>query len=783
MYFRVLTFAFLLCFFTFVPRAASAACVNPVGEAGTIIYDAESAAMQYCNGAGWVAFLKPGQGALTPPTSGYFVATSASDLAVSSNMGGLAGANAECLLQLESSDWLGKAGAMAAGQLHAENVRAWLCDNTACQNMASSTSYRLASTIDPAVGGFLVTSTANGYYPDDGNGWNGGSAFGQYLEIVTGRGTNNLPFNNRTCNNWTTATGNMTVGVTDTGFYPERLFKFTRSCASYWWPSNTSIVCMVGLQQKVSSAPKRINHASVKNTSTANLTSPSFTPGDNSLLVAVVSGVTNDSNGTSAPNPVVSGGSLTWTRRAQAREESAGDDGWWAFSEIWTAPVVTGASMSATLALSRSVDGKALNVYEYFGYRGADPIGATASATREGAVGPWTINLSDTPAESSEIMATVVANNWTINDPIKRGSGWLQIYKDVNLGSETKPQIQIRAAPTSTAIQWNDVYVDNPNQPAVATAVEIKAASCVSPAEPAGKIIYNGDDRVLQWCDGMTWRPAGPIDPPGPNGSCTSPAKPGGYLMFASSTCQIVYCDGNVWRGIGTPYTLADNLAAYWMFNESSGTAADSTGNGNTGTVTSGTWTPAGGHNGGALEFNGTTTVVNAGSGATIDDLGPQSVSVWIYPRSHGEGNNAWIVGKGTGTDLPTNGWLLGMTNDFTRALRFAVHHNTAHLEYVTDANAVTFNQWNHVTVTWNGSTAANSVDIKVNGVSQSYSFVDVGAGARLTDAAQTMYIGNNSAGSRTFDGFIDDLRVYSRVLSAAEIGQLYFDSGGMACK
>jgi hypothetical protein len=36
------------------------------------------------------------------------------------------------------------------------------------------------------------------------------------------------------------------------------------------------------------------------------------------------------------------------------------------------------------------------------------------------------------------------------------------------------------------------------------------------------------------------------------------------------------------------------------------------------------------------------------------------------------------------------------------------------------------------------------------------------------------MYLGNNSSGSRTFDGRLDEVQIYNRVLSPAEVSALY---------
>jgi hypothetical protein len=47
------------------------------------------------------------------------------------------------------------------------------------------------------------------------------------------------------------------------------------------------------------------------------------------------------------------------------------------------------------------------------------------------------------------------------------------------------------------------------------------------------------------------------------------------------------------------------------------------------------------------------------------------------------------------------------------------------------------------------------------------------GTGTQTSTSAGTVYVGTYG-GSRFFTGSIDDVRIYSRVLSAAEVKQLY---------
>lgn len=108
------------------------------------------------------------------------------------------------------------------------------------------------------------------------------------------------------------------------------------------------------------------------------VTSGSFTPANDSLLVLCVEG---DTALNTALTVTVSGGSLTWTLRARADEATvpAGNGG---HASIWTAPVTTGASMTITVTKTGvgSTSRLSAKVYIVTGQH-ASPIGGSWVST------------------------------------------------------------------------------------------------------------------------------------------------------------------------------------------------------------------------------------------------------------------------------------------------------------------------------------------------------------------------------------------------------------------
>jgi len=223
---------------------------------------------------------------------------------------------------------------------------------------------------------------------------------------------------------------------------------------------------------------------------------------------------------------------------------------------------------------------------------------------------------------------------------------------------------------------------------------------------------------------------------------------------------------------IGKPPTNL-GLVGYWSMNEGTGSyAGDASGNKNTGTLTGGpTWVD--GKRGKALNFDGVDDYVNAGSAASVTDLPAITVSAWIFPRIAGENNRGRIVCKATDcTSVLNNGWYFGIAGS-NLGLQFAVDYST-NFNWPSVDNVISLGKWQHVAVTWNGNTSVANAQIYVNGVAVSRSGGSDGSDTRTSDSGKSLIIGECASSTCAFNGLIDEVRIYNRALSAAEIQALY---------
>lgn len=208
---------------------------------------------------------------------------------------------------------------------------------------------------------------------------------------------------------------------------------------------------------------------------------------------------------------------------------------------------------------------------------------------------------------------------------------------------------------------------------------------------------------------------------------------------------------------------------AHWKIDENTGTTAnDGSTNANSGTITAGSGGYQAGKFGSSYRFDAASTVINAGSGSSLDNIpaAGMSLNAWIYPVSQGEGSAGVIFAKNVGT-TPLAGWLFQFAG--TNALTFTVD-GVVDLVRTTSNNVITANAWNHVAVSWDGvMTTASSVHIYVNGLEVTYATTTNGS-TRVDDGTSTFFIGNDSTSALTFDGKIDDVRIYNSARTSAQI-------------
>jgi len=218
----------------------------------------------------------------------------------------------------------------------------------------------------------------------------------------------------------------------------------------------------------------------------------------------------------------------------------------------------------------------------------------------------------------------------------------------------------------------------------------------------------------------------------------------------------------NPQRGGGAP--LDQGLAAYWNFDEGSGNiAADSSGNGNTGTlINNPAWVD--GTSGKALSFNGVNNYVQIPQSSSLDVTSQLTVEAWIYPRAYVDntGQTSGIVCR---TDW--NGGHIYVLSFYPNSQKASFSVNPAWEQPST--TDVQLNTWTHLAMTYDGS----RVQFYMNGQPDgSYAL-----SGPIYTTSNWLAIGclptgpYGGAGTYAyFNGIVDEVKIYSKALSQQEI-------------
>ena len=211
---------------------------------------------------------------------------------------------------------------------------------------------------------------------------------------------------------------------------------------------------------------------------------------------------------------------------------------------------------------------------------------------------------------------------------------------------------------------------------------------------------------------------------------------------------------GSAWTASAA---LDPSLAAWWPFDEGEGTVAyDATGNGNDGVFNGDPqWVP--GVLGSALEFNG-DDYLNCGNGPTLQIQDAITMAFWFNIEAFqntwegflAKGDDSYRASRGDGSGNATHMGISGTSTGGGNG-------------YFNGTVIVTGGEWHHYASTYDGAAGRIYIDGVLDVTSEGTGQINI--------SNYDLYIGENAqATGRFFNGILDDIQIYNRALSEAEI-------------
>jgi hypothetical protein len=197
----------------------------------------------------------------------------------------------------------------------------------------------------------------------------------------------------------------------------------------------------------------------------------------------------------------------------------------------------------------------------------------------------------------------------------------------------------------------------------------------------------------------------------------------------------------------------APGLVGSYSFEEGTGASVtDASGSGNAGTISGATRTSAG-KSGAALSFDGSNDIVTIPDASSLDLTTGMTLEAWVKPTA--------------------SNWRTALLKERPSGLAYGLYASTdsnrpsAEISRPASAeargtSALASNAWSHLAATYDGTT----LRLFVNGNQVS----SKAAAGSIVASSGALRIGGNKVWGEYFKGLIDEVRVYNRALSAAEI-------------
>lgn len=177
-------------------------------------------------------------------------------------------------------------------------------------------------------------------------------------------------------------------------------------------------------------------------------------------------------------------------------------------------------------------------------------------------------------------------------------------------------------------------------------------------------------------------------------------------------------------------------------------------------------WTTEG-RIGGALDFSDSdTAIVSIPHAPELDGMQQLTISLWVKLAAADNATHN-ILAKRLGNSTSLNAYTINSTN--VEKISVQIHNQTS----LVSTEVLEVGQWYHVAAVFDGSKPSQNLLLYLNGNPEQESTLSI-TSVPVQSTANLMIGDANQSITEGFDGMIDEVRIYNRALSLAEIQELF---------
>jgi glucose/arabinose dehydrogenase len=435
-------------------------------------------------------------------------------------------------------------------------------------------------------------------------------------------------------------------------------------------------------------------------------------------------------------------------------------------------------------AHSVAVTGLAANTTYNYRVRSIDAAGneriSNNSTFKTAAAADTVAPSTPTGLAASAVSATQINLTWNPSTDNVAVTGYQILRNGAQVGTSTTTTFSDTGLTPSTAYTYTVRAVDaaantsNPSAPAGATTLALDTTGpTVSITAPAGATPLSGTVTISANASdnagvgGVTFLvdnvAIGSEDTTSPYsiGWDTTAVPNGTHTIVARARDTSNNSTDSAPVTVTVSNTQTAGLVAAYSFDEGAGTTAkDSSGQGNAATLVNGVGWVTGQHNK-AVSFDGVNDYITIPNSTSTNISGNAlTLSMWINPQPLSSGDSV-VIGKFWNTTMSSPFYQYGLELGGGNRTDFFIGTSGGTLA-AYGGTTLAYNQWSYLAITFDGA----QVKTYVNGA-----LVNTQAlSATITARGNSMNIGADASVAQFNKGMLDDLRIYSRVLTQQQI-------------